>query len=189
MNAPQSKPGNRNRRLLYGGAALFLILCCCGAFAVWAASNQTTAPTTAPTSVPDLGATVVVSTSTAGPTEILSPTDTLLPAVSPQTNVCVFCNLECPRNQGDSYFCITDPQLAADPSLFEKTLRTFCDTQAGDFCEALVWTDATYLPSSFPMSDESVFYQVADYTRNKNTGYDCFILFSQGNETHRSGQC
>ena len=99
-------------------------------------------------------------------------------------------NLECPASQGGlHFFCVADPELVSDRSLLETTLKQFCDTNGGDFCEVLVWTDQNYVPTSLPMSDEALNNEVADYTRNKNTGYDCLSLLSQGNVIFSTGDC
>ena len=174
-------------KYVFIGAFLLLILCCGIARA---GSVDRTPKAVEPTAPEGVGASsVVISTFTPGPTQELVLTDTPIPTQPPQNEVCVFCNLECPTNDGKTNFCIADPQLVADQDLFEKTLKSFCDTKSGDFCEVLVWTDPTYLPSSFPMSDESLLNEVADYTRNKNTGHDCFVLLSQGDNIFSSGEC
>src|SRR6266540_3213771 len=76
--------------------------------------------------------------------------------------------LECPSSQGEVDFCIIEQRLVADPILLEKIVQAYCDNKGGAFCKVLMWTDLNYLPSSLPMSDEAVNYEVADYNRNKN---------------------
>jgi hypothetical protein len=135
------------------------------------------------------------------PTEIIPPTNTpeiintpeLILTETPQVSTpdtgCVFCNLECPASQEGIDFCIADPQLVADQALFEATLKAYCDSRGGDFCKVLVWTNGQYLPSSLPMTDEQLNNEVADYSRNKVTGNDCFILLSAGGVIYQSDGC
>ena len=135
------------------------------------------------------------------PTEIILPTnipeiintpELILketPQVSTPDTGCVFCNLECPASQEGIDFCIADPQLVADQALFEATLKAYCDSKSGDFCKVLVWTNGQYVPSSLPMTDEQLNNEVADYSRNKVTGNDCFILLSAGGVIYQSEGC
>jgi hypothetical protein len=68
-------------------------------------------------------------------------------------------------------------------------LKAYCDSKGGDFCKVLVWTNGQYLPSSLPMTDEQLNNEVADYSRNKVTGNDCFILLSAGGVIYQSDGC
>ncbi len=170
-------------KIFFGGISLFALCFLCSVY-IGLTSPKTSTPSTRN-----------FVTQTAKPGESLQPTTPSDVAVteafnlSTPSDVCVYCNMECPTSQGGAYFCLADSQLVADQVLFEETLRTHCDFQVGDFCEVLVWTDAIYVPSSFPMTDEQVNNQVADYTRNKNTGYDCFTLFSAGQIIYQSDGC
>ena len=111
------------------------------------------------------------------------------PQVSTPDTGCVFCNLECPASQEGIDFCEADPQLVADQALFEATLKTYCDSKGADFCKVLVWTDRQYLPSSLPMTDVQLNNEVADYSRNKVTGSECFIWLSAGGVIYQSEGC
>ena len=124
--------------------------------------------------------------------EIINTPELILtetPQVSTPDTGCVFCNLECPASQEGIDFCIADPQLVADQALFEATLKAYCDSKGSDFCKVLVWTNVQYLPSSLPMTDEQLNNEVADYSRNKVTGNDCFILLSAGGVIYQSDGC
>ncbi len=186
--------------IIAGSLFTFCLLCVCVAI-ILPPSPTPAVPTAAANAVETyiagtanalayLNTPTVAPTSTNMPTLTPVPSATELAAVPQETVPCVYCNLECPRNQGDNYFCIAESQLISDQTLFAKTLRTFCDFKAAyDYCQVLVWTDVNYLPHALPMSEESLYYEVADYSRNSYTGYDCFIIFSQGNEIYRSGVC
>jgi len=102
---------------------------------------------------------------------------------------CESCNFECPKSQGQYEFCIADPQLVADKSQFESTLKEYCKAKGNDFCKFLVWTNLTYLPDSLPLSDLQINNQVADYTRNITTGNDCLKLLSAGSVLYTSDGC
>lgn len=101
----------------------------------------------------------------------------------------MFCNLECPANQEGIDFCVANPQLVADQALFEATLKAYCDSRGTDFCKVLVWTDRQYLPSSLPMTDEQLNNEVADYSRNRVTGNECFLLLAAGEVLYQSEEC
>ena len=175
-------------KVIFVGASLFILLCLCNV-PIRILSPRTSAPITnnvVPTSLP---------TQIEKPTEILPVTsepvitEALQQSTSTPNNVCVYCNLKCPASQGEFDFCLADPKLAVDKTLFEATLKTYCDFKGGDFCKVLVWTDIQYVPSSLPMTDEQVNNEVADYNRNKNTGNDCFKLLSAGNVVYQSTGC
>jgi len=108
------------------------------------------------------------------------PILTETPQVSTPYTGCAFCNLECTANQEGIDFCVADPQLVADQAHFEAILKAYCDSKSADFCKVLVWTDGQYLPSSLPLTDVQLNNQVADYSRDKVTGNECFLLLSAG---------
>lgn len=170
-----------------------LVLCCVCSIPI-AIFNPST-PTPPTTEIVSSPTQVEIPTETISPINTLEPTNTSEPIMtetlqqSTSEVACTFCNLECPASQGGSDFCLADPKLVADQTLFEETLKTYCDFKGGDFCEVLVWTDVQYVPSSFPMTDDQLNNEVADYTRNKNTGYDCFTLLSVGNVVYQSEGC
>jgi len=181
-------------KITIAGAGL-LVLCCLCSIPILLLSPQTSLFTPIQT-VPAFATQVEI------PTQIILPTNTPAlnstpeliltetPQVStPDTASCVFCNLECPASQEGIDFCIVDPQLVADQSLFEATLKSYCDSKGGDFCKVLVWTDRQYVPSSLPLTDVQLNNEVADYSRNNITGSECFILLSAGGVIYQSEGC
>lgn len=173
-------------KVVIGGVGLLVICCVCSIpIAIMSPSTPTPATTEKVSNATQVEIPTEIIQSTNMPEPIMTETlQQSTPAVA-----CIFCNLECPASQGGSDFCLADPKLVADQTLFEETLKTYCDFKGGDFCEVLVWIDMQYVPSSFPMTDEQLNNEVADYTRNKNTDYDCFILFSAGQVVYQSDGC
>jgi len=175
------------------GAGLLVLCCLCSIpILIFSPSTPLFAPvTTAP----------AFATQVEIPTQIVLPTNTpeisntpeLILTETPEGSTpdtsCVFCNLECPASQKGIDFCVADPQLVADQALFEATLKTYCDSKGADFCKVLVWTDRQYVPSSLPMTDAQLNNEVADYSRNKVTGSECFILLSAGGVIYQSDGC
>lgn len=139
-------------------------------------------------------------------TQIIFPTPIVLPTGTPVINTpeliltdtpqvttpetgCAFCNVECPAGQEGIDFCIVSPQLAADQALFEATLRSYCDSKGTDFCKVLVWADRQYMPSSLPVTEQQLVNQLADYTRDRPGGFECFLLLSAGEVVFQSEDC
>ena len=180
-------------KIIIAGAGLLMLCCLCSIpILIFSPSTSLFAPfTTAP----------AFATQVEIPTQIVLPTNTpaltntpeLIVTETPQGSTpdtgCVFCNLECPSSQEGIDFCVVDPQLVADQALFEATLKAYCDAKGTDFCKVLVWTDRQYLPSSLPMADVQLNNEVADYSRNKVTGSECFIWLSAGGVIYQSDGC
>jgi len=82
--------------------------------------------------------------------------------------------------QGMVDFYVADQQIAGDRSLLESRLRQLCEKKGGDFCQLMVWVDPASVPRALPMSDAQMRAQIAQYNRNRNTGYDRFILLGNG---------
>ena len=165
-------------KIIIAGAGLLVLCCLCSIpILIFSPSTSLFAPvTTAP----------AFATQVEIPTQVVLPTNTpeLILTATPQASTpdtgCVFCNLECPSSQEGIDFCRADPQLVADQALFEAALKAYCDSKGTDFCKVLVWTDRQYVPSSLPMTDVQLSNEVADYSRNKVTGSECFLLLSAG---------
>jgi hypothetical protein len=181
-------------KIMIAGVGL-LILCCVCTVPILIFSPQTLLLTpiqTAPAFATQVEVPTQIIPSTNTP-EIINTAELILtetPQIStPDTASCAFCNLQCPANQEGIDFCLADPQLVADPLLFEAALKTYCDSKGGDFCKVLVWTDGQYLPSSLPLTDVQLNNEVADYSLNKTTGKECFILLSAGGVIFQSEAC
>lgn len=180
-------------KITIAGAGL-LVLCCLCSVPILILSSGTSL-------LAPIGTAPAVVTQVEIPTQIILPTNTPeitntpelilteTPQVSTPDSGCVFCNLECPASQEGIDFCVADPRLVADQALLEATLKTYCDSRSADFCKVLVWTDRQYLPSALPMTDVQLNNQVADYSRDKVNGRECFILLSGGGVIYQSEGC
>jgi hypothetical protein len=181
-------------KIMIAGVGL-LILCCVCTVPILLFSPQTSLFTPIPTA-PAFATQVEIPTQIILPTNTPAPINTpeLILTETPQVSTpdsanCAFCNLQCPASQEGIDFCLVDPLLAADQALFEATLKTYCYSKGGDFCKVLVWTDGQYLPSSLPMTDVQLNNEVADYSLNRATGKECFILLSAGGVIFQSEGC
>lgn len=86
-------------------------------------------------------------------------------------------------------FCLANGLLLNDPEKLEKTMREFCTNKQTEFCDINAWASIENVPESFPMTDSQVATQLAQYKKNDTTGYDCFILFKDGEQAYRSSGC
>jgi len=94
------------------------------------------------------------------------------------------------NGQGMNDFILINPDLAADSKQLEARARDYCNKNYGDFCFLYIWLDRAQAAHALPMTDAQVNTQVAQYKRNKHTGYDCFVMLNQGDmmeETMSSG--
>jgi hypothetical protein len=175
------------------GAGLLVLCCLCSVpILIMSPSTSLFAP---------IGTAPATATQVEIPTQIILPTNMpeitntpeLILTETPQQATpdigCAFCNMECPSSLEGIDFCIADPQLVADQALFEATLKTYCNAKGGEFCKALVWTDIQYLPSALPLTDVQLNNEVADYSLNRVTGSECFILLSAGEVIYQSDGC
>jgi hypothetical protein len=189
--------GPAGKMIILGVGLLVLCCVCTVPLLVFSPGTSILAPVETAVNLPTQ---VVISTQIILPTntpvintpEIINTAELILtdtPQVSTPDTGCAFCNLECPVSQEGIDFCVANPQLVADQPLFEATLRTYCDSKGTDFCKVLVWTDRQYLPSSLPMTEEQLSNEVADYSRNKTTGGECFLLLAAGEVLYQSEGC
>lgn len=77
--------------------------------------------------------------------------------------------------QGMADFYVAGEKLANDPALLEARLREIADQKGTSFCQLMVWADPALAPKGFPMTHDQVHAQIAQYNRNKSTGYDRFM--------------
>ena len=83
-------------------------------------------------------------------------------------------------SQGQVDFALVPDEVAEDPALLEFLSRAYCDEQRGGFCRVMIWVDESDAPHSLPMSEAQLAAQIAQYNRNRQTGYDCFYLMNKG---------
>lgn len=91
--------------------------------------------------------------------------------------------------QGLIDFVLASHPLSSDADALEARMRNFCDQQRGDFCQVMVWRDRSKVPDALPMSQRQLNAQVAQYNRNRHTGYDCVNFFRRGEPFRSSGRC
>lgn len=93
--------------------------------------------------------------------------------------------------QGQVDFVLAGEEIARHPRSLEKRLRALCDARRGDWCKMLVWVNQRLIPHGLPMSARSLAAQIAQYDRNRSTGYDCFFQLAEGAmiDSSRSGTC
>jgi len=85
-------------------------------------------------------------------------------------------------------FVVVAGSLASNTADLEARMRRFCDMQRGAFCKS--WSGQTGTRAKCAADDDrQMNSQFAQYNRNRNTGYDCFMLFNRGNTVHSSGAC
>lgn len=180
-------------KIIIAGVGLLVLCCVFGVpILIWSSQTSTIAPiqtALSPTTQVEIPTGIILPTNTPG---IINTAELILtetPQLSTPDTGCAFCNLECPVSQEGIDLCIVNLQLVADQPLFEATLRTYCDSKGTDFCKVLVWTDRQYLPSSLPMTEEQLSNEVADYSRNKTTGGECFLLLAAGEVIYQSVGC
>jgi tetratricopeptide (TPR) repeat protein len=97
--------------------------------------------------------------------------------------------LTCNFGGGDVYFCTAKGNLANDSGKLESEMRKYCNQREKTGCMILTWADGENIPVSMPMTDVQVSTQLAQYNKNVLTGYDCFILFKNGEQAYRSTGC
>ena len=124
------------------------------------------------------------------PTDTEAPTpkasSTLRPSQStPQADLSL---LQCTYATGAD-FCLATSTLLTDMKALEATMRQLCQKEDASHCEVNTWTDAKNVASSYPMTDDQVNTQLAQYKKNNPTNYDCFILFLHGEQIYRSSTC
>lgn len=159
---------------------LVVVLCIiCGLFNLF---SQRTTPST---SVTDK--TVAVETVSATPINTSEPTATLESYIS---------LLNCTgsggiQTNGERFidFCLAKGLLLSDREKLKTTMREFCENKKTKFCDINTWTDKKNVPTSYPLTDSQLATQLAQYKKNETTGYDCFILYKNGEQVYASSGC
>ena len=82
--------------------------------------------------------------------------------------------------QGQVTFILVSKTLASERATIEQRARNYCDSLQPDWCKLLIWKDQKRVPKKLPMSDSQLAAQVASYTRNRATRYDCFLMMRKG---------
>jgi len=64
-------------------------------------------------------------------------------------------------------------------------------TKKDFFSDIYSWADEENVPGAheWPLTDSQWQTLLAQYSKNENTGFDCFILFKNGEMTKRSSGC
>jgi len=91
--------------------------------------------------------------------------------------------------QGMVDFVVASGTLTSNAPALEERMRNFCDKQRGDFCQVMVWANRARAPQALPMTSGQLNAQVAQYNRNRHTGYDCFMLLRRGSPAVSSSGC
>jgi hypothetical protein len=127
---------------------------------------------------PDTPATEVPPTNTAQATDVpatLAPTD--VPATAEPT-----ADLLPVAEQGEfQMVLLVQPEFSTNREVLLAASKKLCGN--ADFCKLLIWNDVAYIPESLPMTDEQLAKQIADYSRNRNTGLDELCLMDSVNLT------
>lgn len=82
--------------------------------------------------------------------------------------------------QGNFHFVRIDAALASDRETYRQAIAEIAG--AAPLVKILFWSDRTMIPARLPMSDEEAAAQVADYSRNRNTGRDRLLIFARGSQ-------
>jgi len=171
-------------KVILGCSSLFVICCLCS---VPIGILSPKPPTTATAEV----ASTPLVTQIEQPTEIL-----LLTNIPEPTSESYISLLNCAgsggiQNNGQYFndFCLATGILVNDPEKLELAMREFCKNKETDFCDINAWADKENVPVSYPLTDSQIATQLAQYKKNNTTGYDCFILFQNGEQKYRSSGC
>jgi hypothetical protein len=82
--------------------------------------------------------------------------------------------------QGQVTFILVSKTLASQRATIEQRARNYCDNVQPEWCKLLIWKDEKRVPKVLPMSDSQLGAQIASYTRNRATRYDCFLMMKKG---------
>jgi hypothetical protein len=95
------------------------------------------------------------------------------------------------NSQGQVHFAFAGSKIAENPAELAKGMRHLCDQTRQDWCRIMVWSKDAALPSALPLTVAQLQRQVAQYSRNRATGHDCFYLLAAGRmvDGSRSGNC
>jgi hypothetical protein len=81
--------------------------------------------------------------------------------------------------QGKLQLVWIDPQYKYDPNVYEQAIKELGGSE--DFCMIHFWDNRDQVPSRWPMSDQQVKSEVAQYERNQTTGHERFFYLRKGN--------
>src|SRR5262249_16324417 len=101
--------------------------------------------------------------------------------------------LECIRRSGLTDLCVAGQGLASNPELLEIKARKYCEdknqNESKGYCFIMICKDESNVPQFLPMTDDEAKTQIAQYTKNPTTGYDCFLTLNNNEITFRSSGC
>lgn len=94
-------------------------------------------------------------------------------------------------SQGQVDFVVGRPVALNNPKLLEAAARELCDSTRRDWCQIMIWPSTDVAARRLPLSDAALQSQIAQYSRNRATGYDCFYEMRDGRmlEDTRSSGC
>jgi hypothetical protein len=90
--------------------------------------------------------------------------------------------------QGMMDFVVITKKLSSDHAQLLMRLENFCNQERPEWCGVLMWTAESRAPKRPPISRRQLDAEVATYTRNPHTGYDCLQFIKGGDEISHLGR-
>jgi hypothetical protein len=97
--------------------------------------------------------------------------------------------LHCIHQSGRNDFCYVSEVLAGNNELLEKTTITFCNNKEDIGCSILIWRNEESVAQAIPLTDAEKASRLARFSRDPNSGNDCFQVYNNGEVTYSSGRC
>jgi len=75
--------------------------------------------------------------------------------------------------QGQEQFVLVEEASESNPKLYDDVIRHLC--RKDEWCGLHFWSNSALIPNHLPMSDLQATSEVANYTRNPDTGFEQFV--------------
>ena len=79
-------------------------------------------------------------------------------------------------SSGMVHFVLIPRTHEGDRSPYQAAIQDICGRSSKPVCRIHFWSDPRKVPKNFPMTDDQMNSLLATYGRNKNTGYDAFVV-------------
>ena len=75
--------------------------------------------------------------------------------------------------QGREQFVLVEETSKSNPKLYDDAIAHLC--RKDEWCGLHFWSNSALIPNHLPMSDLQATSEVANYTRNPDTGFEQFV--------------